>query len=219
MLLAMNSTVMNGTPRTNSMKTTLAALTMGRLERRPSASSTPSGSENTMPTSAVSSETNTPPHSRVSTTRQAEARRRRAAARRRGSGRRRRTAPRRGRGAARPATASSDQRGADDLDRRRRASARRWDRSRSGDSRACARRTPSRRRPDGRGTARRRAPTTPPAQSPRANSGGSAHRPSATSASVTAPESGDEKRLARAQAMAPRESSGGGRIGSEARRT
>ena len=37
-------------------------------DRPPSASSTPSGSEKTMPTSAVSSETNTPPQSRVSTT-------------------------------------------------------------------------------------------------------------------------------------------------------
>ena len=67
MLLAMNSTVMNGTPRTNSMKMTLAARTSGSRERRPSASSTPSGSENTMPTTAVSIVTNTPPHSIVST--------------------------------------------------------------------------------------------------------------------------------------------------------
>ena len=58
---------MNGTPRTPSMNTTLAALTIGRRERRPSASSTPSGSEKTMPTSAVSSETKIPPHSCVST--------------------------------------------------------------------------------------------------------------------------------------------------------
>ena len=52
MLLAMNSTVMNGTPRTNSMKITLTSRTTGRCERRPSARRTPSGSENTMPTSA-----------------------------------------------------------------------------------------------------------------------------------------------------------------------
>ena len=46
----MNRTVMNGTPRTNSMKRTLANLTTGICERRPSASRTPSGSEKTMPT-------------------------------------------------------------------------------------------------------------------------------------------------------------------------
>ena len=67
-VFAMNRTVMNGTPRTNSMNRTLASRTTGNSERRPSASRTPSGSEKTMPTSAVSSETKMPPQSSVSTT-------------------------------------------------------------------------------------------------------------------------------------------------------
>ena len=125
MLLAMNRTVMNGTPRTNSMKRTLAARTTGRRERRPSASRTPSGSEKTMPTSAVSSETKiASPEQRVDqgqaerpgTVQQHEshdrigeeeqrARRIRGAARRATAARRsgRRRSPRRGRRASAPA--------------------------------------------------------------------------------------------------------------------
>ena len=66
-LFAMNKTVMNGTPRTNSMKMTLAVLTTGSGERRPRARSTPSGKEKAIPTTAVNSETKMPPHSPVST--------------------------------------------------------------------------------------------------------------------------------------------------------
>ena len=62
-LLAMNKIVMNGTPRTNSMNTTLAKRTAGSGERRPSARNTPSGKEKTIPTTAVSSETKIPPQS------------------------------------------------------------------------------------------------------------------------------------------------------------
>ena len=65
--MAMNSTVMSGTPRTNSMNTTQANLTIGSLERRPSASSTPRGSETTMPTVEITSVTSTPPHKLVET--------------------------------------------------------------------------------------------------------------------------------------------------------
>ena len=43
--LAMNSTVISGTPRTNSMKTVDTSRTVGIGERRPSASTMPSGSE------------------------------------------------------------------------------------------------------------------------------------------------------------------------------
>ena len=68
MKFAMNSTVMKGTPRTISMKPEQMALTIGRLDRRPSARRTPSGSENTMPTSDTSSVTSTPPHRSVVTT-------------------------------------------------------------------------------------------------------------------------------------------------------
>ena len=46
----MNSTVISGTPRTNSMKITENSFTAGMFERRPSASRMPIGSENTMPT-------------------------------------------------------------------------------------------------------------------------------------------------------------------------
>ena len=42
----MNSTVISGTPRTNSMKITENSRTAGMRERRPSASTMPIGSEN-----------------------------------------------------------------------------------------------------------------------------------------------------------------------------
>ena len=58
----MNSTVISGTPRTNSMKTIENNRTAGMDERRPSASSTPSGSDTTMPTAATTTVTSTPPH-------------------------------------------------------------------------------------------------------------------------------------------------------------
>ena len=63
----MNSTVISGTPRTNSMKITESIRTAGMRERRPSARRIPSGSENTMPTEATTIVTRTPPHSTVST--------------------------------------------------------------------------------------------------------------------------------------------------------
>ena len=63
--LAMNSTVISGTPRTNSMKITENSRTAGMCERRPSASRMPIGSENTMPTADTTTVTSTPPHSVV----------------------------------------------------------------------------------------------------------------------------------------------------------
>ena len=66
--LAMNSTVISGTPRTNSMNTVDTSRTVGMSERRPSASRMPSGSDTTMPTEATTMVTSTPPHSTVSTT-------------------------------------------------------------------------------------------------------------------------------------------------------
>src|SRR5262249_11466601 len=64
---AMNSTVISGTPRTNSMKIIDNIRTAGMCERLPSASSIPSGNETTMPTEATTMVTSTPPHSTVST--------------------------------------------------------------------------------------------------------------------------------------------------------
>ncbi len=49
-VLAMNSTVISGTPRTNSMKITENIFTTGSFDLRPNARAMPSGSENTMPT-------------------------------------------------------------------------------------------------------------------------------------------------------------------------
>ena len=66
--LAMNSTVISGTPRTNSMNRVENNRTVGISERRPSASRMPSGSDTTMPTEATTMVTSTPPHSTVSTT-------------------------------------------------------------------------------------------------------------------------------------------------------
>ena len=63
----MNSTVISGTPRTRSMKMTEINLTTGIFERRPSASTMPSGSETEMPTKESTSVTSSPPHSGVST--------------------------------------------------------------------------------------------------------------------------------------------------------
>src|ERR1700691_1151756 len=67
MTLAMNRTVINGTPRTNSMKITDKTRTAGRLERRPSARNMPIGSDATIPTVATTTVTSTPPHSDVET--------------------------------------------------------------------------------------------------------------------------------------------------------
>src|SRR5438128_399578 len=67
--LAMNSTVISGTPRTNSMKITENNFTAGIVERRPSASRIPIGSENTMPAHETTMVTSTPPQSEVSTLR------------------------------------------------------------------------------------------------------------------------------------------------------
>ena len=72
MVFAMISTVISGTPRTNSMKITEASRTIGSFERRPSARRTPNGSENTMPTVATRSVTRMPPHSAVGTSLEAE---------------------------------------------------------------------------------------------------------------------------------------------------
>jgi hypothetical protein len=48
--VAMKSTVISGTPRTISMKMTESSFTTGSPERRPSASTTPIGSDTAMPT-------------------------------------------------------------------------------------------------------------------------------------------------------------------------
>ena len=68
----MNSTVISGTPRTNSMKAIETNRTTGSFERRPSASRMPSGSDATMPTMATTSVTRRPPQSGVSTEREPE---------------------------------------------------------------------------------------------------------------------------------------------------
>ena len=65
--LAMNSTVISGTPRTNSMNMIDSQRTTGMRERRPSASRMPSGSENTMPMVATTMVTRMPPHRLVGT--------------------------------------------------------------------------------------------------------------------------------------------------------
>src|SRR5947207_9070426 len=67
MMLAMNSTVISGTPRQTSMKTTEHMRTTGILDRRPSASRIPSGRDATMPVTATTSVTSNPPHCWVST--------------------------------------------------------------------------------------------------------------------------------------------------------
>ena len=67
MTLAMNRTVISGTPRTNSMKITENSRTAGICERRPSASRMPIGSEATIPTAATTMVTSTPPHCVVET--------------------------------------------------------------------------------------------------------------------------------------------------------
>jgi hypothetical protein len=63
----MNSTVISGTPRTNSMNATATHLTTGLSERRAKASRMPSGSENTIPIVATTIVTRMPPHSAVGT--------------------------------------------------------------------------------------------------------------------------------------------------------
>ena len=67
MTLAMNSTVINGTPRTISMNNVLSKRTAGISERLPSASTMPIGSDVTMPTAATTMVTVIPPQNAVST--------------------------------------------------------------------------------------------------------------------------------------------------------
>ncbi|MNZ80704.1 hypothetical protein D3C78_993470 [compost metagenome] len=63
----MNSTVISGTPRQNSMKVTQTTFTAGMFERRPSASKIPSGKAPTMPTVAITRVSINPPHWLVGT--------------------------------------------------------------------------------------------------------------------------------------------------------
>ena len=62
MMTATNSSVISGTPRTTSMKPTEASRITGRLERRPSASRIPIGSDNTMPASPATRLSMKPPN-------------------------------------------------------------------------------------------------------------------------------------------------------------
>ena len=64
---AINSTVISGTPRQNSIKMTQKLLTMGMFERRPRASTIPIGSAPTMPTVASSRVSIRPPQRWVGT--------------------------------------------------------------------------------------------------------------------------------------------------------
>ena len=63
----MNSTVINGTPRQNSMKVTQTTRMAGMFERRPSASTMPSGKAPAMPTVAITRVSIKPPHWLVAT--------------------------------------------------------------------------------------------------------------------------------------------------------
>ena len=63
----MNSTVINGTPRQNSINTTDTDFTIGMVERRPSARRMPSGKDAAMPTEARTRVRVSPPQRLVST--------------------------------------------------------------------------------------------------------------------------------------------------------
>ncbi len=65
---AMNSTVISGTPRISSIKPTQSIRTIGMVERRPSASTIPSGRATKIETDASTRVRNSPPHCEVSTT-------------------------------------------------------------------------------------------------------------------------------------------------------
>ncbi len=58
----MNSTVISGTPRQNSMKVTQRTRMAGMSERRPSASRMPKGKAPAMPTAAITTVSIKPPH-------------------------------------------------------------------------------------------------------------------------------------------------------------
>ena len=60
---AMKRTVISGTPRQNSMKVIENILTIGSLERRPSARRMPRGSDTAMPVTAMTRVTRRPPQS------------------------------------------------------------------------------------------------------------------------------------------------------------
>ena len=62
MTLAINKTVISGTPRQNSINAMDIIRIMGSSERRPSASKMPNGKETTMPVTAITNVTNKPPH-------------------------------------------------------------------------------------------------------------------------------------------------------------
>ncbi|MNY24923.1 hypothetical protein D3C86_1586680 [compost metagenome] len=63
----MNSTVINGTPRQNSMKVTQTTRIAGMFERRPSARTIPSGNAPAIPTVAITRVSIRPPHWLVAT--------------------------------------------------------------------------------------------------------------------------------------------------------
>ncbi len=62
-----NSTVINGTPRQNSIKVTQTTRIAGRFERRPNASKMPSGNAPAIPTVAITRVSIKPPHLLVAT--------------------------------------------------------------------------------------------------------------------------------------------------------
>ncbi|MCY1432485.1 hypothetical protein D9M71_484850 [compost metagenome] len=64
----MNSTVISGTPRQNSMKVTQTTRIAGIFERRPSANRMPSGKAPAIPTAAITRVNIRPPHWLVGTT-------------------------------------------------------------------------------------------------------------------------------------------------------
>ena len=64
---AMNSTVIRGTPRQNSMKIVHKRRATGISDRRPRAKIIPSGKEATIPVTATTNVISSPPQSRVST--------------------------------------------------------------------------------------------------------------------------------------------------------
>ncbi|MCY1298037.1 hypothetical protein D9M70_475010 [compost metagenome] len=68
MTVAMNRMLINGTPRTISMKLTPRMRMAGRLEARASASAIPSGSAQARPMKESMKESGSPPHCVVGTT-------------------------------------------------------------------------------------------------------------------------------------------------------
>ena len=218
----MNSTVMSGTPRTNSMNATETHLTAGSSERRPNASSTPSGSENTMPIVGHHDRHQNAAPGRGRHYRRGQGAGRRAATGTTRAAARQKNRRRRGRGAAPTAATATRCRKPERGRKHRPAIAHRSDKSRRQNKKTTRARTPSR-RPDRAMPAkpdkpRGRLPDHTASIRKNRTSGGTAQTMNSTQISVSAILPGWKTNWPAASRVCPARAVGGGSRSAGSRR-